>query len=143
MSNNCRIMGNCTVECVKNSYVHRILSAASHPVIFGFQHWLVYFDVMCLYHNRVERWIAEKINHQISDIQGNSQCIRNGNIFISCSRYYKHTEFDKTKDLYYAYNLQDIFGKILQMENNGYSIFIDDCKIFKEKLWNNLNEALF
>lgn len=142
MSNNRRDMGHCTLDCVRYSYVYHIASAASHPVIFGFQHWLIYLDVICLYHGRRERWNVEKINHQITDIDDGPQCIQHGDIFMSCSSYAKHTFFDNSKCLCYSYSLQEIFWDILKMENNGYSIFIDNCKIFKQNLWNYFNEVL-
>ena len=93
-------------------------------------------------HNQHERWCIEKICHRISDIENGPQVIQNGNVWISCSSYIKHVTIDNIKQLFNLYNLQNILMHVLWSDNNGYGIFLDNCKIFKEKLWDYLSNSL-
>ncbi len=135
-------MGECSLDCARYSYIYQISSAASHPVILWFQHWLVYLDAYCFRHKRYARWNVEKICQQISDIRPGPQVIQNGDVWISCSSYTKLTKIDRMKRLVYAYNLQGLIVNVLLNEKNGYSIFRDNCKIYKENVWNYLSNSL-
>ncbi len=135
-------MGECNLDCAYQSYVYEISAAASHPVIFRFQHWLVYLDVYCFRHSRFARWNVEKICQQISDIEPGPQVIQNGDVWISCSSYSKITKIDAMKRLMRLYNLQSLIMSVLLNETNGYSIFRDNCKIFKDNVWNYFSNNL-
>ncbi len=135
---NSRMWGHCTVKCAPYSLSFKMHSAASTYVFLGFKHWLIYIDCFCTTHSRHERWCIEKLVDQTYDIEHQLQYLQRGTINITCSSYYAHMVFARTIEFDKQYILSDIFNYVLLNESPDYHFLLDNCKLFKKRIWDHM-----
>lgn len=135
--NNYRVWGDCSTLCAPISSAYELHSVASNPVMLFFKHWLVYIDVMCPVHG-AQRWCIEKNFDEAFDLNRTLQILQGGAICISCSSYGRIDELEKTRTLDRSYNLNDIFSYVFSTESSEYNVLLDNCKLFKNRLWDGL-----
>lgn len=132
-SNPCapRLFGKCSTSCISCSKVYMIHIVASHFVFFKFKHWLIYCDVYCDQHQRLERWTIEKMWKKLSDIQPGLQTIQTNNIYISCCQYRVcPLKWHILRGFTYGFDFKQLIYFICTMTNNEYNLIFNNCYDF-------------